>query len=51
MTLTSLELVPCVEAGQQMSPVCLNALREVYNLQLSKARTIWYLVVRIIRFK
>ena len=29
MTLTSLELVPCVEAGQQMSPACLNALREV----------------------
>lgn len=29
MTLTNLELVPCVEAGQQMSPVCLNALKEV----------------------
>ncbi|SSS47813.1 murI [Acinetobacter baumannii] len=31
MTLTSLELVPCVEAGQQMSPVCLNAVRGVLN--------------------
>jgi glutamate racemase len=29
MTLTNLELVPCVEAGQQMGEACLKALKEV----------------------
>lgn len=40
MTLTNLELVPCVEAGQQMSPVCLNALKRFYSLQPIKGLTI-----------
>jgi glutamate racemase len=29
MTLTSLELVPCVEAGQQMGEACLKALKDL----------------------
>jgi glutamate racemase len=50
LPVTSLELVPLIEAGQQMTPHCLEVLKQCLTPAVEQGLTVWCWVVHIIHF-